>query len=1160
MLGIPGPGTRIGRFTVGAEIGRGGMAVVLEVFADGHAEALALKLLLPGADGAEGARRLRREFRALSRLDHPGVLRVYEAGVWEGRPWFVMERLRGRTLRDEVETWREVAPAERARRARSVLVQLAQALDYVHARGLVHRDVTPANIMMLEDGRAKLMDFGVVKEPGAELTSVGEVVGTVAYIAPEQIHGGRVDARADLYSLGAVYYLCLTGKRPFHARTLAGIMDKHLHVPVRPPRELVPTLPAEADAVCVRLLAKDPADRFASATHLLHALHAADEGGVAPGAPGWTPPLVGRTAEVAAVRAAVARLGAGAEDGGARGGVLVLEGGPGMGLRRMGDEAVRWAQRMGLEVSRGENRDRTQDVFDGFKALYEDLLREAGGLAPPALAATFGRAAGGPIERYAVMAGLGAMLARSKPRVVLLEQMERADRGTIEMAEYLVRNLVGAEHRPILFVFARAQAERDGGGDGLDGLWTGTTTGVAPKAVELGPLDLAPVEELLLSVFDEGPAVRALARRVHAQSQGNPFVIGEILRALLERLPAPAGRRRSLPWSADEVAALELPVPAGLRELIRARLAPLSPDARRVALALAVSRYDLDFDLLGPVTALPEAALDAALNELLHSRLVEASPGEHGERYRLDRTRVGAVLLDETPPAAVEALHLAVAESLESAYKRRTTLVVEDLAHHFDRGGRPGKAFVYLHEAAEKLSTRTFVSEALRLLDRAAEIEPQARQTVTLDDADRRLVGLHLARATALLHLGQVPESEAAARAAHALAEDLGDKRLIARTSTEMGGLCRRTLRLDEADAHLRRALELAEGLGDKRLQLVPLYEYGAVLWTRGDLEAARDHFVLALSGSEAYEDERSRALGTNGLGLIALCRGQSGEARRYFQQAIEIAEKHGMTDRLAVARANLIEVLHLTGNLRKALELADRAVAHGREVHHSFGIGLGLRHRAMVLTDIGRLADAVDNAEEAVRIEAALGSSDDVMAARVALLRARLAQKQSAEARAVLELVEHDLDDCDAEGYTPVVLAWRARVEAETGHPEAAREALRAAHRFGGKRWPHQQVRALLALARTHETLGEADRAVALAEEALRVSDSAGFRLYAMRARQIAARAGTDEISAGRHARVADALARSLAAGLAREDAAIFLDAQGVKRRPGFDDLPEDG
>jgi predicted ATPase len=1159
MIGIPSAGEYVGRWCVQGELGRGGMAVVLDVIDEANGETAALKLMLPGAPNEEITRRFRREFRALHRLDHPNVLHVFETGTYDDRPYFVMERVGGQCLRDQVEEWRELAPAERFRRAESVLIQVARALEYVHAHGLVHRDVTPANVMLEPDGRARLMDFGVVKEPGCELTSVGEVVGTVAYIAPEQIQGGKVDARADLYSLGAVLYLMLTGRRPFNARTLAGYMEKHLHRPVRPPRELTPTVPPELDEICVRLLAKDPADRFASATHLLHALGAAGDEGPPLGHPAWAPPLVGRTAELAQIHEAIARVtGQGAEEEPGRdrraGGLLIIEGNPGTGGARLTDELAAEARTQGTPLSRSHNQTPTQLAFSGYRPLYEDLVR--GGVAQPALLlqGVFGAPGAIPkperAERWAVMAAMAELIREGGPRVIILEALDRADRGTVELTEYLVRNLVGIGGAPLLFAITRQEPADF---DPLRGLVSGESTGVIPERIVLGPLSPSATEELVLHVVADGAAARALAKRLHKEGEGSPFFIVEMLRALHQEGvigPRPVRGPAELTVDEDEVDHLTLPVPSSLKAAIVERLLPLRAEARQVAEVLAISRQELDLTSLMTITHLSEEEALTAIDALLAAELALERVVGSTECYELARNRVRDVLVAEMAPALRADLHRRVGSHLERQFRHNPTAIVETLAWHFEQGDRPAKAYPYLVRAAEKLATRTFVAEALACLDRAQGIEPEAREYLTLDDADRRLAELKLQRAQALVHLGAWAEGEAEAQAAHALAVELQDERVQTRTFTELALLARRLRRLDEAEGLLRKAIALAEGIGDKRLQVVPLYELGAVQWARGDLEAARDFFVQALASAEAYQEERSLALGYNGLGLVALCKGQSAEARRYFEQAIEVSEKHGLMDRLTVARTNLAEVFHLTGNIRKGLELADHAITHAREVDHLYGMGLGLRYRAMLLTDLGRLPEAIENAEEAVRIQRQLDNPEDTLTALVMLLRAVLSAGEVDRALQLMDEAAPLLAAFDSEGFAPLVHAWRARIAAATGNPVGAREALARATAAIGRSWPYQQCRLLLNLSRVHALLGEPSVALSQAEEALRLADASGYRLYAMRARLAAAQLSPDEASAARHARVADALVKSLAANLPREDAELFISTHSPAPR----------
>ncbi|MFM2247399.1 MAG: hypothetical protein RL071_3473 [Pseudomonadota bacterium] len=1148
MSSLPVPGDQIGNYRVIEEIGRGGMALVLAVEHVGSGERRALKLMLP-AVSADCVQRFHREFRTLSRLSHPGILRVFEHGLYDDRPYLVMELLSGTELAAVVEGWRGIAPMERFRRARKILIALARALEYIHERGLVHRDVTPSNIMVLHDGSVKLMDFGIVKLPGGELTQAGEVVGTVAYIAPEQALDGPVDNRADLYSLGVVFYLMLTGRRPFNARNAAGYLDKHLHRSARPPRELVPTIPELADEVCMRLMAKSPSDRFASATHLLHVLHATPVQVGSPVGAEWVPELVGRGAELGQLRAAVARL---VSEGERRGGLLLLEGADGMGRNRIAAEGAMLARREGIALTRSRAQDPDQRAFEMYRPLVEELVRASGMAWPPALAATFGGAGDERVERYAVMKAVAELLGKALPRVIVLYEVGRADRPSLELTEYLVRNVIGVEKKPLLIILLRQQLADDAP-DPLDELLSGRRTGVPAERLRLERLSAAAVEELVLTVVADSAAARALAARLHREGDGNPFYIREMLRGLFEDGRLRAGKdggRGAVNMDPAQVEVEPLPVPGSLRQVIRQRMQDVSADALEVARVAAAAHSELDTELLAQVLGMDEDRMLRALDEGVRARLLSTRRIDGEERVSLHRNRVKDVVSDDTAPERRQQIHRLLGDALELRHRKSPGAVVEALAWHFEQGEVPSKAYPYLLAAAHKLAQRSFLREAMATLERARVMEPKARCFIPIQDADQRLVELLLARARAAKALGQLALAEQEASAADALATMLGDKRLAAATATLRGILHRTRNELDEASQRLRRALELAQSIGDKRAQIEALYEYGAVCWSRDDLEGARGYFEECHASSEAYQDDNSLALGTNGLGLIALCRGQATEARRYFEQSVEVCERAGLIDRLAVARTNLVEVHHLTGNLRKGLDLADRTVAHAREVDHQAGISSGLRARALVLADLGRWPEAVDSAREALRVAAQLGNEDDELSVLVMLLRAEIGggrlQLGDPELDRALELATR----ADSEGWSPILHAWEARLAAAAGERRHAEQAIVAAQRAPGRRWPHQQVRLMVNLARAHEALGHLDQCLAQANAAQRLADAHGYRYYSLRAHQLLARCEPDEATQHRHGKVADALARSLAANLQREDTEVFLEAQGLRGR----------
>ena len=333
-------------------------------------------------------------------------------------------------------------------------------------------------------------------------------------------------------------------------------------------------------------------------------------------------------------------------------------------------------------------------------------------------------------------------------------------------------------------------------------------------------------------------------------------------------------------------------------------------------------------------------------------------------------------------------------------------------------------------------------------------------------------------------------------------------------------------------------------------MEILPLYEMGGVAWARGDLETARNWWVEGLARSEQFNDERRLAWGYGGLGLLAMCKGQSAEARRKLEQAIEVCERHGLMERLTVARINLVELYHYTGNFRKGLQISDQAVTQAREVRYRYGEGLAMRYRTLVLTDIGRHGEAMENALASLRIHQEMGNREEELSSLVVACRSGLAQGAYQEVEPMLDVALELSEEYDTEGFLPILLAWRARVFAANGQLDDACDAVERSVAAVGRPWPGQRVRSNLNLARATLLLDAPSEALNFAEEALRLSDASGYRHYAMRARYLIMQCTDDDVTIARHQRVAEALARSLAANLSREDASAFLAMHGVPPR----------
>jgi serine/threonine-protein kinase len=288
---------RVGRYEVLGELGRGGMAVVYRGLDPVIKREAALKVIrkadLDAAESAQILERFKREAQAAGSLQHPNVVAIYEYGEDDACAWIAMELVEGKSLRDHLLAgWRpDLATLP------SVLEQLLEALDYSHARGVVHRDMKPGNVLISDMGVAKISDFGIARIELSHLTQAGEVLGTPYYMAPEQYEGRDIDERTDIYAAGVIVYEVLCGRRPYDG--LGGnLLRQILQDPPPPVSTFEPRLPVTIDMVLGRALAKKPENRFRNAREFLDALKGAF--------PGTAQAKTGLAGNVGALRKALA--------------------------------------------------------------------------------------------------------------------------------------------------------------------------------------------------------------------------------------------------------------------------------------------------------------------------------------------------------------------------------------------------------------------------------------------------------------------------------------------------------------------------------------------------------------------------------------------------------------------------------------------------------------------------------------------------------------------------------------------------------------------------------------------------------------------------------------------------------------------------------------
>lgn len=262
-----------GRYRIGARIARGGMASVYEATDLRLDRTVAVKVMHPGlGDDTDFAERFVREARSAARLSHPNVVAVYDQGDDDGTVFLAMELISGHTLRDVIRKESPMAPA----RALALMEPVLSALAAAHRAGLIHRDIKPENVLIADDGRVKVADFGLARAVSADTQHTvtgGVLIGTVSYLAPELVVSGRADARADVYAAGVVLYELLTGAKPHEGESPIQVAYQHVHADVPAPSSVVPGLPAYVDALVARATARDRELRPADAAVLLHQVH-----------------------------------------------------------------------------------------------------------------------------------------------------------------------------------------------------------------------------------------------------------------------------------------------------------------------------------------------------------------------------------------------------------------------------------------------------------------------------------------------------------------------------------------------------------------------------------------------------------------------------------------------------------------------------------------------------------------------------------------------------------------------------------------------------------------------------------------------------------------------------------------------------------------------
>ena len=666
-----------GRYRIERELSRGGIGVVYRARDLTHGRDVALKRLLPHRAAEPAVLKLfEREYQTLRGLSHPSVIEVYDYGVGEDGPYYTMELLDGGDLHAAAPVPLAIACAH--------LRDVASSLALLHARRLLHRDISPRNVCVHRD-RARQADR--LRRRFASFGRAASVLGTPPCIAPEVLGAGVLDQRSDLYSLGAVAYFALTGRHAYPVRDVTELR-RAWQQPVAPPSALAPGLPAKLDDLVLSLLSLDPLARPASAGEVIIRLNEI-VGAPAEVAPEqvasylFNPRLVGRGKELAVLRthAHEAREG--------QGRAVLVTGEEGVGKSRLLHEFLLECQLLGYCAVYGEAL-ADQAPYGLASSLARALLDAAPALVRQAFAphcAVLGHlmpelAAGtaeplpplpqDPAERRGRIqtAFIEALLAcsREAPLALCIDDLHALDSGSTAIVSGLSRRLADTR----LLLLASAQAQREG--------QSSLVLAANAVRVQLGRLGWSETEALVRSLFGDVPDVARLAHRLHVLSSGNPLLCMELAQHAVDRELV---RFREGTWVVVQEPKDELP--ASLSESWSARLAMQSENARKLLEVLCIEPRAIPIELCSALAPeLPGGALYEALDELVAAGILILSAG----CYRFVHDSLREHVLAQLPDPRVRELHLRAAKALYAPGARQPDLHATWLsAEHLMKAG-----------------------------------------------------------------------------------------------------------------------------------------------------------------------------------------------------------------------------------------------------------------------------------------------------------------------------------------------------------------------------------------------------------------------------------------------------------------------------------------
>ena len=933
------------KYQIQTHLGTGGMGEVYRVLDLEQSQACALKILNTMVDQKAAHRRFHREFQMLNRFQHPRLIRTYTWGFAEDRPYFTMEYLPGKTL-EKIIADHALLAQFRASHFFDLIQQLAEGLAYIHAQGAVHRDLKPSNIMVLETEEGietTILDMGLAKLRhlhSASITQTGAAIGTAEYMSPEQGKGLWVDHRSDLYSLGIILYEMLTGAPPFSGQNPISVIMKHIREIPPSMGEINIAVPDEIQQIVLKLLAKEPVDRFQSAEEVLRALPSEfvlpDDEQRDVHRKIMRPQFVGRESEMKMLRAMLKDVQAGKQR------VVLISGDAGVGKSRLVEELLGDALIHDFLCLKGASQEEGGQIYGTLISAFQgtvDLMAELPGSLE--------------MDKYSIMERWLQVLKRlrqKKPLVLCLEDIQWLDELTLEFLQYALRD---PEPCPFLLCLTCQGSNLEPLSEEIENFIHSNAFAKAIR-IQLKNLPKKEVAYLVASMLGERSIPPDALQTLFRETGGLPLFVVEAIRTLVN---ADVVRQNVFgDWQWGEFP--ETLLSDDISEVLYRRIATLPAVQQRVLEYACVFLNDFSFDLLAAIWRGDELELLDILDELIAEGLLTAC-GEDEDQYRFSQDLCRRAIYDRMQNVRRRLLHREIGNALEKTEDAEE--LTEELADHFAAAEERDKAVKYMRLAGKKALEKHAY--------RQARMRFEAVRDWTSDDSfdsQADAIDFFCDYANVLRCCSQHNSALKLLDEAKTLLP-AGRKDLKARILNDQGEIHSVLQHGEIAEKYMLESLRLYRELGDLEGEIQALGSLAYLCDVSGQHEEAIAYMRQEMAKYAMLGDTQNKAIVQVRKGMAALVEFRFETAKVHLEATVKTSQQPGLEHHRIGALNLLQRVYFFGGDLNRAEAICHEAIGEWRKRGDAYWEAVNLLYLGELALERGDFSEALEYAKTSV-------------------------------------------------------------------------------------------------------------------------------------------------------------------------------------------------